>query len=411
MRSDITTDLRVVAYMAFVGLVLLLLVRDSPWKDGAPATGGAYDAPELLGPNQDQFFHDTNVTLEWERLGYRFSPEIETNGTPHSLDKGRLVVKDGLCNYELPDLDPGPHDYWIYGLDSGNRERLVLDDSIWIGENNSAPIFWQAQINATYSILINSLDLLAPDVNIAIDHAKGIARVANLQPDTRYSYQVDQISPKPETTDPMLRGMATYYDLTVSSIEFPLPFYTYTIELTTTDDPDFMAPVVTFEDMTETRTDLDLPLLEPGEAYLWRVRATDGHDHTTGWSATGSFQTGTTNHLGQVLLEDWGAPLMILGGVLLATMIAGVYLAKDDKQELILPEYGPGDVLTALAPGEGPEPKPAHDDGTGSDRDAKFLDTIEQDITEKQDDQDAIEHQDITEKQDNEENDEEEASP
>lgn len=91
--------------------------------------------------------------------------------------------------------------------------------------------------------------------------------------------------------------------------------------------------------------------LELGEYYYWRVEAIDNTTHSS-WSTVGSFYTGTTNQLGKTLLEENGIVLMVLGGVLISTMIAGVFLAKEEDAQPILPEYSPEEVLTAPAPGE-----------------------------------------------------------
>ena len=42
----------------------------------------------------------------------------------------------------------------------------------------------------------------------------------------------------------------------------------------------------------------------------------------------------------------------MLSGVLLATMVAGVFLAKEEDAKPILPEYELNEVMTAPAPGE-----------------------------------------------------------
>lgn len=368
----IATGMKTGIYLLFIALLLFLLIVDAPWEDPSAATGGSVDAPGLIAPTQERLFHDTNVTLEWEVLEYRYAARISTNGTLQNSSLAPLRTEAEVGFFDVLGLGHGTHEYTILGYDSAGHERLMKDEALWLGSPEHeavinvsdgsvitpahpawAPLYWKAQPNATYEVTINTLPYQLTEVNITIDHGLGYARVKNLEPGKRYSYQVDQIDPVPESSDPILGDVAIFLTTEAPFLEFQLRHYSYTVELAAEDDANFAAPLGVFTGLEATTLDLsemteDLP--ELGQGYRWRVRASDGVDHTTGWSAVGLFRSGTTNHLGQELLENWGATVLILGGVMLATMVGGVYLAKDEDQELILPEYSAEEVLTAKVP-------------------------------------------------------------
>ena len=378
MKNKWATGLKTGVYLAFIALLLSLLLVDAPWEETGPATGGSTDAPFIVSPAQDQVFHDTNVTLEWEGVQYRYQAEIFTNSTQRNSSLGGLQVQGDTGRYPVSGLPHGIHEYRILGVDSAGNERVLDDRVLWLGfpgvdevRNTSdgsiispaqpawAPLFWQAQPDTTYAVTINTHPFQVMELNITIDNARGYARVENLEPGKVYSYQVDQVDPQPATSYPITGDVALFQGVSSPSLEFQLRGYTYILEIADSNDPTFTSPLVTYHDLEATTLALaeqEKDLLELGEGYHWRVRATDGVDHTTDWSAVGTFRTGTTDHLGQELLETWGATVMILGGVLLATMVGGIYLAKDEEQELILPEYSAEDVLTATVPTGPPEP-------------------------------------------------------
>lgn len=372
MRIRWAHGVKVGVYLLFITLLLSLLLVDAPWEAREAATGGTLDAPALLSPTQDKLFHNTNVTLKWQGLDYEYTAEIFTNGTQQNSSLGPLTTDGETGMFTVSGLDPGTHDHLIIGLDSADNQRILVDEILWLGspghdavinasdgsvitpaQPSWAPLFWEAQPNTTYEVTINTVPIQTTPLNITIDHELGYARVENLVPGKRYSYQVDQVTPQPETGEPIFGDIAIFEIVGTSTLEFQLRHYSYTLEIARQDDPGFTAPLATYTGLQMTHLDLNevqgnLP--ELGASYLWRVRASDNIDHTTGWSAVGSFSTGTTNHLGQELLENWGATVMILGGVMLATMVGGIFLAKDEDQQPILPEYTAEDVLTAIVP-------------------------------------------------------------
>jgi len=98
----------------------------------------------------------------------------------------------------------------------------------------------------------------------------------------------------------------------------------YHLQIATSDevtaDGEFVEPVISITDLTETSYTLEEAEALPDDAYYWSVQAVDGAENGSGWTAARSFRIG--------LLPRWAFVLIIIAIVVLVLALIRALIRK-----------------------------------------------------------------------------------
>ena len=105
---------------------------------------------------------------------------------------------------------------------------------------------------------------------------------------------------------------------------------TYTIEIREYEDTD--VPII-HEKSNLTETTYEYSDFVEGTEYSWSVFAEDDFGFRSESSSQNDLRIGTTKFLAFMLFNDWELPFLLLGVMMVIALQAGVFLAREEKDD------------------------------------------------------------------------------
>lgn len=106
----------------------------------------------------------------------------------------------------------------------------------------------------------------------------------------------------------------------------------YTIQIREYDEDDRDVPII-HEASNLTLTEYDYSSFTEGKEYTWSVFAVDDLGFSSESSQQSDLRIGTTKFLAFMLFNDWEVPFLLLGVMMVVALQAGVFLAREEKDD------------------------------------------------------------------------------
>ena len=107
---------------------------------------------------------------------------------------------------------------------------------------------------------------------------------------------------------------------------------TYTIQIREFDDEDRDIPII-HEATNLSETPYEYSNFIEGKEYTWPVFAVDDLGYSSESSSESDLRIGTTKFLAFMLFNDWEVPFLLLGVMMVVALQAGVFLAREEKDD------------------------------------------------------------------------------
>ncbi|MFL2940767.1 MAG: hypothetical protein BEU01_00985 [Marine Group III euryarchaeote CG-Epi4] len=107
---------------------------------------------------------------------------------------------------------------------------------------------------------------------------------------------------------------------------------TYTIQIREFDDENRDFPII-HEATNLTETLYEYSNFVEGKEYTWSVFAVDNLGFSSESSSQSDLRIGTTKFLAFMLFNDWEVPFLLLGVMMVVALQAGVFLAREEKDD------------------------------------------------------------------------------
>ena len=107
---------------------------------------------------------------------------------------------------------------------------------------------------------------------------------------------------------------------------------TYTIQIREFDDENRDVPII-HQASNVTETLYEYSNFVEGKEYVWTVFAVDDLGFSSESSSERDLRIGTTKFLAFMLFNDWEVPFLLLGVMMVVALQAGVFLAREEKDD------------------------------------------------------------------------------